>query len=92
MYVRWGRPVLTDRVDEVLSDYLAVACFLGLVVGVFIGVGTEVAEAGVRAAGVVPAFDVVEDRFVRGGTGGPAAAVDEFGFDAGTALDRQLRR
>ena len=51
---------------------------LGLELG-----GAEVADAGVSAAGVVPALDVVEDRGVGGGSGGPRPAVDQFLLDGG---------
>ncbi len=47
----------------------------------FVGTGAEVAEAGVQPAGVVPAFDVLEDRRMRGGPRRPAAPVDQFCFD-----------
>jgi hypothetical protein len=52
----------------------------------------EVAERGVQAAGVVPAFDPVEDRPTQASDGGPGATVDQFPLDgreklSATALD-----
>src|SRR5258708_34110278 len=58
------------------SGYL---CWLLMVVLV-LGRAAE-SETAVPASQVVPAFDVVEDRAVRGGTGWPALGVDQFSFD-----------
>jgi hypothetical protein len=51
---------LADRVDVVWSGYLSEGVFGGC----FVGAGAEVAEAGMPASSVVPAFDIFEDRFV----------------------------
>src|SRR4051794_29079990 len=49
---------------------------------VSVGLGWgAVAEAGVQPAGVVPAFDPLEDGPVESGAGGPRPGVDEFAFD-----------
>ena len=47
----------------------------------FVAGGAEVAEGAVEAAGVVPAFDVVEDGAAEPGAGGPRAGVDQLAFD-----------
>src|SRR3954447_22464921 len=57
------------------SGYVA-GC--GLVVG-----GAEVAEAGVPAAGVVPALDVFEYGLPGGGVRRPRLAVQQLGLDRG---------
>ena len=49
----------------------------------FVAGRAEIAEAAVEAAGVVPAFDPVEDGPVEAGDGRPGATVDEFSFDGG---------
>ena len=57
-----GLTVLTDRVDVVRSGYPATGCVCGCQVAGFVGGRAQVAEAGVRPAGVVPAFEVLENR------------------------------
>ena len=42
--------------------------------------GAAVVQCAVQPVRVVPTFDVVEDRVVRGGAGRPGAGVDEFSF------------
>ena len=45
--------------------------------------GAEVTEGAVGPAGVVPAFDPVEDSSTQAGDGRPGLAVDELSFDGG---------
>lgn len=51
--------------------------------GGFVGGGADVAQGGVASAGVVPALDVVEDRRVDGGVGGPGPVLEELVLDGG---------
>src|SRR3954470_10901878 len=76
----WACPVLADRVDYLWSGYPGRGPGIG---GCLVGGGAEVAEAGMPAAGVVPPFDVGEDRLVGPCFGGPGLSVEQFGFDGG---------